>query len=40
MFVLLCSHYMLVLTAESRDRTRPLSHPEVQGLVTRSVMKV
>jgi hypothetical protein len=26
---------MLVLSAESRERTRPLSHPEVQGTLTR-----
>ena len=26
---------MLVLSAESRERTRPLSHPEVQGTITR-----
>ncbi len=34
-FALFCSEYMLVLSAESRERTRPLSHPEVQGTLTR-----
>jgi hypothetical protein len=29
---------MLVLSAESRERTRPLSHPEVQGTLTRYQM--